>query len=194
MPVQWQAMEISLVRWLITTGNIETSNILKLYGGKLFNKQCLYPASNLGVLWEVLSAMPPINQAFPHNRDIYHIVGKGPASASVEGGDWTSTTSFLCQSLKGWAIWTKVFLSQILEEGKVHPILFHPLVLQPHYTFSISAPPKITKLAAICSTLCCCGTVSYSILYSIQTPNGCPILATSEEILPKRKMLKMFWN
>ena len=30
--------------------------------------------------------MPPINQAFPHNRDIYHIVGKGPASASVEGG------------------------------------------------------------------------------------------------------------
>ena len=23
--------------------------------------------------------------------------------------------------LKGWAIWTKVFLSQILEEGKVHP-------------------------------------------------------------------------
>ena len=75
----------------------------------------------LGVLWEVLSAMPPINQAFPHNRDIYHIVGKGPASASVEGGDWTSTTSFLCQRLKGWAIWTKVFLSQILEEGKVHP-------------------------------------------------------------------------
>ena len=39
---------------------------------------------DLGVHWEVLSVMLPINQAFQHNRDIYHIVWEDPASARGE--------------------------------------------------------------------------------------------------------------
>ena len=75
----------------------------------------------VGVHWEVLSVMPTINLAFQHNRDLYHIVWKGPTSASGEGGNWTSTTSFLCQCSKRLSYLDKgFFCHRSWRRGNVH--------------------------------------------------------------------------